>query len=46
MRMWLVILAISMTMQAPMPLPPDGGSCQVVIINGKACMVCPHVIQC
>ena len=47
MRMWLVILGISLVMQAPVPLPmPDDGGCKLLIINGKACVVCQNIVQC
>ena len=46
MRMWLILLLFSL-MQSPLPLPmPDDGSCKLLIINGKACVVCQNIVQC
>ena len=47
MRRWLILLVILSAMQAPLPIPlPDDGGCKLVIINGKACVVCQNIIQC
>ena len=47
MRRWLILLVILSAMQTPLPIPlPDDGGCKLVIINGKACVVCRNIIQC
>ena len=46
--MFFIYLTVSAaTAQAPMPLPmPDDGGCKLLIINGKACVVCQNIVQC
>ena len=44
--MYILLLAIVLTLD-PLPLPqPEPGECQFVIINGHPCWVCDGVIQC
>ena len=46
--MFFIYLTVSSAVaQAPVPLPmPDDGGCKLLIINGKACVVCQNIVQC